>query len=73
VTALCGGMSFVCALTNIDHSGPFERAIARLLVAACKHRLRGVVKLVPDWVGEETLSPSEQIGDDRAVLWMSNN
>jgi hypothetical protein len=40
-------------------SGPFERALARLLMAAYKRRLRGIVKLAPAWVSEETLSTSE--------------
>ena len=61
------------SLTTIDPSGPFERAIAGLLVAAYKRRLRGIVELVPDWVAEEILSVSEGIGDDRAALWMSEN
>ena len=33
------------ALGTIQPSGPFERALARLLVAAYKRRLRGIVKL----------------------------
>jgi hypothetical protein len=33
------------SLTTID---PFERAIAGLLVAVYKRRLRGIVELVPD-------------------------
>jgi hypothetical protein len=47
--------------------------LAGLLVAAYKRRLRGVVELVPDWVAEEILIASEDIGDDRAGLWMSQN
>jgi len=57
----------------IQPSGPFERALARLLVGAYKRRLRGIVKLALTWVSEEILSASEHIGDDRAVLWMSDN
>jgi hypothetical protein len=38
------------ALGTIQPSGPFERALARLLMAAYKRRLRGIVKLAPTWV-----------------------
>jgi hypothetical protein len=61
------------ALGTIEPTGPFERALARLLMAAYKRRLRAIVKVVPTWVSEEILSASEHIGDDRAVLWMSEN
>jgi hypothetical protein len=61
------------ALGTIEPSGPFERALARLLVAAYKRRLRAIVKVVPTWVSEQILSASEHIRDDRAVLWMSEN
>jgi len=61
------------ALDTIQPTGPFERALARLLMAAYKRRLRGIVKLAPTWVSEEILSASELIGDDRVVLWMSDN
>ena len=61
------------ALGTIQPSGPFERALARLLMAAYKRRLRGIVKLAPTWVSEEILRASEHIGDDRAVLWISDN
>jgi hypothetical protein len=47
------------ALGTIQPSGPFERALARLLMAAYKRRLRAIVKVVPTWVSEEMLSPSE--------------
>jgi hypothetical protein len=42
-------------------------------MAAYKRRLRGIVKLAPAWVSEGILSASEHIGDDRAVLWTSEN
>jgi hypothetical protein len=42
-------------------------------MAAYKRRLRGIVKLAPTWVSEEILSTSEQIGDDRAVVWLSED
>ena len=61
------------ALGTIDPSGPFERALARLLMAAYKRRLRAIVADVPSWVTEEILSVSENISDQRAVLWMSEN
>jgi hypothetical protein len=48
------------ALGTIEPPGPFERALARLLMAAYKRRLRGVVKLAPTWVSEEMLSTSER-------------
>ena len=61
------------ALGTIEPSGPFERALARLLMAAYKRRLRAIVADVPSWVTEEILSVSENISDQRAVLWMSEN
>ena len=61
------------ALGTIQPSGPFEHALARLLMAACKRRLRTIVAVAPTWVSEEILSPSEHIGDNRAVLRMSEN
>jgi hypothetical protein len=61
------------ALGTIQPSGPFERALARLLIAAYKRRLRGIVEIASAWVSEEILSASEHIGDDRAVLWISEN
>jgi hypothetical protein len=39
--------------------GPIERALARLLIAAYKRRLRAIVKVVPAWASEEILSTSE--------------
>jgi hypothetical protein len=56
------------ALGTIQPTGPFERALARLLLAAYKRRLRAIVKVVPTWVNEEILSASEHIREDRAVL-----
>lgn len=49
------------------------RVFARLLMAAYKRRLRAIVATAPTWRGEEILSASEHIGDDRPVLWMSEN
>ncbi len=45
------GQALVRAIESLTIIGPFERAIAGLLVAAYKRRLRGIVELVPDWVG----------------------
>jgi hypothetical protein len=42
-------------------------------MAAYKRRLRAIVKVVPTWVSEETLSASEHIREDRAVLWIGKN
>jgi len=61
------------ALSTIEPSGPFERATAGLLMGAYKRRLRRIVVEVPGWVTEEILSASERIGDQRAVLCMSDN
>lgn len=47
--------------------------LARLLQVAYNQRLRAIVAVLPDWVVEEMLSASQHIGDDRAVLWMSEN
>lgn len=38
------------ALSTIQPTGPFERALARLLIAAYKRRLRGIVAAAPTWV-----------------------
>jgi hypothetical protein len=55
------------ALGTIEPSGWFERWQVRLLVAAYKHRLREIIKVVPSWVAEEILSASEHMGDRRAI------
>ena len=61
------------ARSTIEPSGPLERAAVRLLLYVHKRRLRGVVEVAPSWMVEENLSASEHIGDDRAVLWLSEN
>jgi len=38
------------ALGTIEPSCPFERAIAKLLLAAYKRRLREIVEVAPSWV-----------------------
>ena len=35
------------ALGTIEPTGPFERALARLLLAACKRRVRAIVEIAP--------------------------
>jgi hypothetical protein len=44
------------ALGTIQPSGPFERALARLLMAATKRRLRGIVPPAPAWVSNDQVS-----------------
>jgi len=61
------------ALETIEPTGPIESAITWLLLKAYRRRLRAMVATVPAWVSEEILSASERIGDDRAVLWLSEN
>ncbi len=61
------------ALSTIEPTGPIEQALAGLLLADYKRRLRAIVEAAPAWVSEEILSASERIGDDRAALWMSEN
>jgi hypothetical protein len=58
---------------SIEPPGLLERALARLLMAAYRRRLRAIVRVVPTWVSEEILSASEHIRDDRPVPWMSKN
>jgi hypothetical protein len=48
------------ALGTIQPTGPFERALARLLRAAYKRRLRAIVAAAPTWVSEGMLSTSER-------------
>jgi hypothetical protein len=61
------------APSTIQPTCPFERALARLPMAAYKRRLRAIVAAAPTWVSEELLSASERIWDNRAVLWISKN
>jgi hypothetical protein len=62
------------ALGSIEPpSSPFERALARLLLAGYKRRLRAIVEVALAWVSEEVLSVGKRIGDKRTVLWMSEN
>jgi hypothetical protein len=50
------------ALGTIEPPGPFERALARLLMPAYKRRLRVTVKVVPTWVSEEILAHRSTLG-----------
>ena len=49
------------ALGTIEPTGPFERALARLLMAAYKRRLRAIVRVSPTCVSEEIPSASKQV------------
>lgn len=57
----------------IEPTNRLERKRAGPLRYLYKRRLRCIVEAVPTWVGEEIVSASESIGDDRAVLWVSDN
>jgi hypothetical protein len=48
------------ALGTIEPTGPFERALARLLIADYKRHMRAIVEAAPAWVSEEMLSTSER-------------
>jgi len=69
----CPHVRAIEALGTIEPTGPFERALLRLLMAAYKRRLRAIVKAAPAWASQEILSASERIGDERAVLWFGEN
>jgi hypothetical protein len=47
--------------------------LARLFMAAYKHRLRATVKDVPAWASEHILSANERIGDRRKALLIREN
>lgn len=66
-------MRAIEALGTIEPTGPIERALARLLLAAHKRRLRAITEAAPDWVSKEILNASERIGDTRAAQWVSRN
>jgi len=61
------------ALGIIQTSSPFERALARLLLATYNRCLRRIIKAAPVWAGEDILGASGRIMDWRAGLWMSEN
>jgi hypothetical protein len=56
------------ALGTIESTGPFERALARLLMAVHKRRLRAIVKVVPTWVSEETMRVGAHRGPRRSTV-----
>ena len=58
---------------TIEPTNRLEWKLAGLLLYLYKRHLRMFVEAAPDWVAEEILSASEQIGDDRPVLWTSEN
>jgi hypothetical protein len=66
-------MAVTCRALRGSAVGQWKLALARLLMAAYKRRLRTIVRIVPTWVSEEILSASEHIKEDRAVLWLSKN
>jgi hypothetical protein len=51
-------VNILSKVTIPEPTGPFERALARLLMVTYKRRLRGIVEIVPAWVSEEILSAS---------------
>ena len=70
------GNALACAieaLGTIEPINRLERNLAGLPLYLYKRPLRAIVAAAPDWVAEEILSASERIGDDRAVLWTSEN
>ncbi len=61
------------ALGVIEPSGQFERLLAGILMAVYKRRLQGIIATAPAWVGEQILSASQHVGEDRAAVWFSEN
>ena len=60
------------ALETIEPSAGFERAIARLLVKACRRRLRAIIATAPSWVGGRILEAVESSSEPREVLFGDN-
>ena len=58
---------------TIEPTNRLERKLARLLLYVYKRRLRGIVEACAHLGGRGDTNASEHIGDDRAVLWMSEN
>ena len=69
----CPHVRAIEALGTIEPTGPFGRALLRLFPAAYKHRLQQIIGAAPAWASEEMLSANEQIGGERAGLWVSGN
>ena len=61
------------ALSTIPPTGPFELALAHLLMAAYKRRLRAIVEAAPAWTGEEVLSASQHLENRCPVQGISEN
>jgi hypothetical protein len=61
------------ALGTIEPTGWFERAIAGLLLASYKRRLRAIVEVAPEWVTEKILSASELAGERKVTVWLGEN
>ena len=57
-------------LRVVEPSGWFERAIAGLLLAAYRRRLKMIIAAAPSWVGGRILSAGEGIGEP--VLFGNN-
>ena len=57
-------------LRVIEPSGWFERAIAGLLLAAYRRRLKMIIATAPSWVGGRILSAAEGVG--QTVLFGQN-
>jgi hypothetical protein len=64
------GRALVRAIEALE---TIERFVADPLLAVYKRRLRGLVEDAPGWVVERIVGASEGVGDDRMVLWMSDN
>jgi hypothetical protein len=60
------------SLGVIEPTAWFERAIARLLLAAYKRRPRAIIGAVPAWMGDRILQASERISDPEAALFTDN-
>ena len=61
------------ALETIEPTGPIERVQLWFLLQAYRRRLRRIIEAAPSWMGEEILSASQEIGEQRAAVWMSEN
>lgn len=61
------------ALETIQKLGPLEWVMVWHLLEAYRHRLREIAKAAPSWMGEEILSASQAVGDDRAAVWLSED
>ncbi|MFW6116541.1 MAG: hypothetical protein ACOC6F_02335 [bacterium] len=60
-------------LDTVEPGGPIEEVMTWLLLKAYRRCLRAIVASTAAWVCGEILSASERSGDDRPVLWMSEN